>query len=173
MEKTDPAVVRELFRNLGTKIRRPVTLFVGGSIALIMPGLLERVTDDIDVVDELPKEIRAQHALLDQFPKLYGLQLGHFQSHYLPSGWDKRLHYLDTFADLKVYLVDPYDVFLSKLTSIRTKDMADMRTLVPQLDKETLVQRLKGTTAAMLSAQDLRERAEKNWYILFGENLPA
>ncbi|MCI0455661.1 MAG: DUF6036 family nucleotidyltransferase [Gemmataceae bacterium] len=175
MEKTDPATVEQLFRELGSRIRlrHRVRLAVGGSVALILPGYLERATEDIDVVDEIPAEIRSQHALLDELRKRYGLLLAHFQSHYLPSGWENRLHYLDTFGDLQVYLVDAYDVFLSKLFSIRTKDLDDMRMLVPQLDKDTLTQRFKETTASMLAAEDLRKRAEQNWYILYGEPLPS
>jgi hypothetical protein len=173
MEKTDPESVRQLFRELGSKIRRPVRLAVGGSIALILPGYLSRSTVDIDVVDELPSEIRAQHALLEDLRKRYGLMLAHFQSHYLPSGWEKRLHYLDDFDDLRVYLVDVYDVFLSKLFSIRTKDLDDMRMLLPQLDKDMLTRRLKDTTASMLASEELRKRAVQNWYILYGEELPT
>lgn len=174
MEKTDPATVEQLFRELGSRLRLPhrIRLAVGGSVALILPGYLARATEDIDVVDEIPAEIRSQHALLDDLRKRYGLLLAHFQSHYLPSGWDNRLHYLDTFGDLQVYLVDAHDVFLSKLFSSRTKDLDDMRILLPQLDKDALARRFKETTASMLVAEGLRKRAEQNWYILYGESLP-
>jgi hypothetical protein len=172
MDKTDPERVRQLFRELGSRVRHRLRLAVGGSIALILPGYLERSTTDIDVVDELPAEIRSQHALLDELRKRYGLELAHFQSHYLPSGWDNRLHYLDTYGDLQVYLVDVYDVFLSKLYSIRTKDLDDLRMLLTQLDKETLVRKLKETTGSLQASESLLKRAQDNWYILFGEPLP-
>ncbi len=172
MDKTDPKTVEQFFRELGSRIRHRLRIAVGGSIALILPGYLERATTDIDVVDELPPEIRSQHALLDDLQKRYGLLLAHFQSHYLPSGWDKRLHYQDTYGDLQVYLVDVYDVFLSKLFSVRSKDLDDMRLLLPQLEKDTLKERLKETTGSMLAVEELRKRAEQNWYILFGEALP-
>ena len=174
MDKTDPEKVQQLLRELGSRIhlRHRLRLAIGGSIALILPGYLERSTTDIDVVNELPAEIRSQHALLEDLRKRYGLELAHFQSHYLPSGWDNRLHYLDAYGDLQVYLVDVYDVFLSKLFSVRTKDLDDLRMLLPQLDKEILTRRLKETTASMLAAEGLRKRAEQNWYILYGESLP-
>jgi len=173
MDKTDPEVVKQMFRELGTRIHKRLRLSVGDSIALILPGLLTRATTDIDVVDELPMEIRSQHALLDELRKRYGLILGHFQSHYLPSGWNNRAHYLDTFGELTVYLVDVYDIFLSKLISIRTKDLDDLRMLLPQLDKNTLVERIQTTMAAQFAADEMRQRAVKNWYILYGEDLPA
>jgi hypothetical protein len=64
-------------------------------------------------------------------------------------------------------------VFLSKLYSARTKDRDDLRLLVPQLDKETVVRKLKETTQSMLVAPGLRAKAEQNWIILYGEPLPA
>jgi hypothetical protein len=69
--------------------------------------------------------------------------------------------------------VDVYDVFLSKLFSARTKDRDDLRALVPQLDKDPLIRKLKETTGSMLAAESLRQRAEQNWYILYGEPLPS
>jgi hypothetical protein len=173
MDKLDPEVVRRLFRHLGTDLRRPVRINVAGAISLIMPGLLKRNTEDVDVVNEVPAEIRDLHSRLDEYRKLYGLHFGHMQSHYLPSGWEKRLHYLDAFGDLTVYLVDAYDVFLGKLFSRRTKDMQDLQVLLPQFDKDVLVQRFKDTTASFLASEELRELGEKNWYILFGEKLPT
>jgi hypothetical protein len=172
MEKTDPEVVQQMLRELGARLRQPVRIEVGGSIALILPGYLSRSTEDIDVVDELPESIRSQHKLLDELRTRYGLYLAHFQSHYLPSGWHDRVHYFDTFGAIQVYLVDVMDVFLSKLFSIRSKDLDDMRMLAPQLNRESLTDRLKRTTVSMLASESLRQRAEQNWYILFGEKLP-
>src|SRR5262249_28283079 len=68
VEKTDPQQVRQFFETLGSKLRlrQRLRIAVGGSIALIMPGYLARSTTDIDVVNELPPELRSQHALLDE-----------------------------------------------------------------------------------------------------------
>jgi hypothetical protein len=173
MDKTDPRTIQEFLRELGLQIHRPVRLYVGGSAALIFPGYVSRSTDDIDVVDEVPAEVRALHPTLDQLKKRYGLVLAHFQSHYLPRGWEQRVHSLEPFGRLQVYLIDVYDVFLSKIFSARTKDLDDLRALAPQLDKETIVRRLKETTASLLAAHDQRPKAEKNWYILYGEPLPT
>ncbi len=168
-----PETIQEYFRELSRHVRRPLRLAVGGSAALIVPGYLSRPTEDIDIVDEVPKELREQHALLAELRKRFGLELAHFQQHYLPMRWQDRLHYYDTFGELTVYLVDPYDVFLSKLFSIRDKDIDDMRALKPHLEKETITRRLKDTCGSMLVAESLRQRAEQNWYILYGEALPT
>jgi len=172
MEKTDPEIVLQLFREMSRHVRQPLRMYIGGSIALIVLGLLSRATSDIDIVDEIPEPLRKQHKLLDDLQQRYKLQLAHFQQHYLPSGWSNRLNFFDSYGDLHVYFVDPIDIFLGKLTSIRTKDLDDLRMLAPQLDKTTIVQRLKDTMQSALASESLLERAKNNWYVLYGEELP-
>jgi hypothetical protein len=173
MEITRAEQIRQFFRELGQHVQHPVHLAVGGAIALILPGLLSRRTEDIDVVNEVPPELRSQHRLLATLATRYGLALTPFQSHYLPEGWQQRLHSQEPFGPLHVYLVDPYDVFLSKLFSARIKDRDDLRLLASQLDKDTMVRRLRDTTQGLLAVSDLRENAVQNWYILYAEPLPA
>jgi hypothetical protein len=173
MEKTDPEEIRRFLRELSAHVRHAIRVPIGGSAALILPGYLSRATDDVDVVDEVPAELRSQPKVLEEIGKRYALKIAHFQQHYLPMGWEQRLHYFDTYGQMRIYLVDIYDVFLSKLYSVRPKDLDDIRAVTSQIDKDTLVRRLKDTTASMLASQSLRERAEKNWFILFGEALPA
>jgi hypothetical protein len=172
MGKTDPEVIEQLLRRLGTSIHRAARVVIGGSASLILQGYLSRQTEDIDIVDEVPPEIRNEHKLLDQLKADHGLYLAHFQSHYLPNGWENRVHSLGAFGQLQVAVVDVYDVFLSKLFSGRDKDLNDLRLLAPQLDKETLVRKLTETTAPFQADKSLLKRAQDNWYILFGESLP-
>lgn len=173
MDVTKPEMILSCFRELGLAIRRPLRVCVGGSASCILAGYLSRKTEDIDIVDEVPVEIRSLHTLLEELHERFDLTIGHFQSHYLPSGWERRVHSQAPFGRLQVDLVDVYDVFLGKLTSIRTKDLNDLTRLAPQLDKAVLVQRFRDTMTSTLAAEPLRERAEKNWYVLFGESLPT
>jgi hypothetical protein len=173
VDVTEPETVKQFLRELSLHVNEPVRLEIGGSAALILQVELSRTTDDVDVVDEVPAPIRTQHALLEELALRYGLKPTHFQRHFLPSGWQVRLHYFDTYGQLGIYLVDSYDVILSKLFSARTKDLDDLRAVIPQLDKTVLLQKLKDTAQAMLTAPDLRPHAERNWFILFGEALPA
>jgi hypothetical protein len=173
METLRPETIWQFLRELGQHVRRSTPFRIGGVVALILPGLVSRNTEDVDVVDEVPAELRVQHALLEGLAQRYGLHLGHFQSHYLPSGWEQRLHSEGSVGQLQVFLVDPYDVFLSKLFGAREKDRDDLRAVAPQLDKETLVRRLKETTASLQAEERFRQQAEQNWYIIFGEALPS
>jgi hypothetical protein len=172
MEKTHPDAIRNLLAELGNRIRHSVRLEVGGSAALILPGHISRHTEDIDVVDEVPQELRSQYALLDEFKQRYGLLITQFGSHYLPTGWKNRLYFFGDFGALHVYLVDVYDIFVGKLFSKRTKDLDDLRMLAPQLDKAAIEQRLKGSTAALQNDPNLLSLAQNNWSIVFGEAFP-
>jgi Nucleotidyltransferase of unknown function (DUF6036) len=173
VETTRPEQVKQFFRELAQHVQHPVRLAVGGAVALILPGLLSRRTEDIDIVDEVPAELRSQHQILATLAVRYGLELTHFQSRYLPQGWQQRLHSQEPFGQLHVSLVDAYDVFLGKLFSARMKDRDDLRMLAPQLDKETIMRRWRDTTQDLLAAPGLREKAEQNWYIIYGESLPS
>src|SRR5262249_16859605 len=115
----------------------------------------------------VPEVIRSNHRLLDELKKSYGLQIGHVQTHYFPSGWESRVHSFGVFGALKVYLLDVYDVFLSKLFSARRKDQEDLRVLAPQLDKDTVIRKLKDHAQGFLATPRLRELATNNWKVLY------
>jgi hypothetical protein len=172
MDKTDPETIRQYFQQLGFELRQTVQIAVGGGCALILPGYVSRFTEDIDIVGEIPTEIRTQYKLLDDLEKLHGLHMGHVQPHYFPSGWANRVHSFGVYNHLQVSLVDVYDVFLSKLFSVRMKDMGDLKVLLQHLDKGVLVRRLLDTCKDFMATARLKEIAEKNWQILFGEPLP-
>jgi hypothetical protein len=172
VDVTQPEVVDQFFRELGLALAKPVRIVVGGSIALIVSGHLMRHTEDVDVVDEVPEDIRSLRPLLRQLEPRYGLRVAHFQSHYLPSGWQERVHCYGDFGRLQVSLVDTYDIFVGKLFSRREKDLDDLRHLASQLERSTVSTRV-GQQTAWLADPKLRPSAEKNWYIVFGEPLPV
>ena len=172
MAATTPEVIEQYLRELSRNVHHPVQVVIGGAASLILGGYLSRATEDVDVVDEVPEEIRRQHDLLDDLRKTYALHLTHFQSHFLPAGWENRVHSLAPFGKLRASVVDVYDVFLSKLFSGRTKDRTDLRMLLPSLEREAIKAKLLATCAAFLSDEALRKNAEANWYVLTGEALP-
>ena len=172
MEKTDPDDIRQYFAYLGEKLTRTARVDIAGSVALILPGYLSRHTEDIDVVGEVPSDIRNNYLLLATLETSFGLKLGHVQTHYFPNGWQERVHVLGVFEQLHVFLVDVYDVALSKFFSARLKDFEDLRVLKPQLDKEVLIERLRSSATPLLSDPRLEKMAQDNWRILYGEALP-
>src|SRR5438874_1630723 len=54
VDAIDPKDVLDFLRDLSRKVLKPTRLIIGGSIALIMSGHLQRPTEDMDLVDEVP-----------------------------------------------------------------------------------------------------------------------
>jgi len=173
VETTKPQDIQQFLRELGARTSRPTRIVVGGSAALILRDQLERRTEDVDVVDELPPEIRSDHSLLQELAARFKLQLAHFQSHYLPVGWESRVSSYGRFGKLDLFLVDTYDIAASKLSSPRTKDRDDLRALVGHLDKATFESRVRTSCAKLLNEPEVRKNAELNWYVIYGDQLPA
>ena len=167
-----PEDILNLLRELSQHVNKPTRIIIGGSIALLLAGALSRHTEDIDIVDEVPGELRDQHELMEQLAKRYGLHLARFKSHYLPIGWENRLHSVDVAGKLQVFTIDPLDVLVGKLFSVREKDRDDLRAALREIEKAKIVQRLRDSAAALLQDARLRDAARQNWYILFGEELP-
>ena len=172
MNTIHPETVLNFLRDLGNSLSHPTQIIVGGSIALILSDELVRHTDDLDVVDEVPAEIRNQHAYLEELAGLYSLRITHFQSHYLPTGWRERIHSLGRFGRLDVFLVDSTDVFVGKLFSNRIKDRGDLLHLSRRMDNAKIAARLISSAAPLRSNEQLEKYAEHNWYVLYGEPLP-
>ena len=169
MEPTDPAVLFDLLRDVGRRVHARCSLTVGGSLALMVDGLIIRSTEDIDVVDELPEAIRSEHALMHDLTRRYGLKLTHFQSHYLNEGWQRRVRSLGAFGSITAFRVDPIDVLVGKLFSSRTKDLDDVRLALPLVDRQTFVERVATTTARWRADEKLNAAAISNWYVISGE----
>ena len=173
MPATHSETIVAFLRELGFSLTQPEKIVIGRAASFILTTPLSRRTEDIDVVDEVPPQMRNQHDLLDNLAKRYGIRLTHFQSRYLPTGWDLRIQILGRFGQLDVWLVDRHDTWLGKLFSPREKDRDDLRLVAPVLDKTVLRDRLSSACAPFLSQPDLRRNASDNWYIVFGEPLPG
>jgi hypothetical protein len=173
MDTTKKQTVLAFLRELGTSCRREARIEIGGAIALILAAAIDRRTQDINIVDEVPAPIRNEHDLLDKLAKRYRLQLAHFQSHYLPDGWRQRLHGVGQFGKLEVFAVDSTDIFVGKLFSAREKDRDDLRAMATKLDKGQIESRYLQSAKSFRAGPKLAEHATNNWYILFGEPLPV
>lgn len=167
------AELLQILEMIGKAVRGHVELNIAGSIPTLIEGLTARPTDHIDIVDEVPEPIRRQRALLEKIRSEYGLTFGHVQSHDLPASWKERRHSLGTFGALRAYLVDPYDIFVSKLSSKCEKHVQDRRVLAQALDRDVARQRLFRDGRAFLMDDHLRPRIEENWRFIFQEPLTA
>jgi hypothetical protein len=171
MPHLSPITVRQFLRELGSAIASPATITLGGAAALVLRGLLSRATEDLDIVDEVPVEIRDERQVLQDLSARYGLRMTHFQSHYLPQGWESRTIDFGTFGKIQVRLVDPLDIIAGKVFSARPKDLDDFRLLSLNLNKEELRQRVLQGSSSLISSDQNRRQAIKNWYIVHGDDL--
>jgi hypothetical protein len=133
--------------------------------------LTARPTTAIDFVDEVPAEVRTQRAILRRIEAEFGLKLGHVQSHYLPANWQARRQWLGDFGGFRVYVVDEYDIFVSKLSSRKKKHLDDLRVLALKLDKEIARSRLVSFGQSFLGDTRLKAQIEENWRFIFQEPL--
>jgi hypothetical protein len=165
--------VLEFLAELGRACRTPARIDIGGSASLILSDLLDRYTEDVDAVDEVPSVLRNDHELIDRLVQRFDLRLAHFQSHYLPDGWKRRVHSIGVFGQLTVFVVDPVDIFVGKVFSKREKDLDDCRTLKRQLDWPTIVARLQSSAGPLRAIPSALSAAEHNWGVLTNDPLPG
>jgi hypothetical protein len=163
--------VEQVFELLGRNVHDRVEIYIAGSIPTLIAGLTQRPTDDIDLVDEVPADIRKQRSVLDQIQAKFGLTLGRVQAHYLPANWRNRRKFLGDFGGIRAYLVEVYDVFVSKLSSKQEKHQDDLRVLAPKLDKEKARQRLLTDGKAFLESRVQKATIEAKWKFIFREEL--
>ena len=165
--------IKQIFDLLGRKIHDRIEVNVAGSIPTLIKGMTARPTADIDFVNEVPPEIRRQRAVVKKIEDEYGLKLTHVQSHYLPTHWEERRHFLGDFGGLRVYLVDEYDIFVSKLSSKREKHKQDVRVLAGVLDKQTARRRLLTDGRVFLDEPSIRPQIGESWRFIYQEPFPS
>ena len=131
----------KFIRDLGKPCR---TSRVGSTWAarrplLLLRKLIDRHTDDIDAVDEVPAAHAdgSTHGERPTVGRRYGkLRLAHFQSHYLPDGWLRRVESFGTSsASCPSFWSSAIDIFVGKLFSHRLRRIwSDLLTLQSQLE---------------------------------------
>lgn len=161
--------ILRFLRDVGRKLTQETKIIIGGSSSLILDQLLQRATEDVDLVDEVPGALRnlGDHLLSAQ--RVHNLHLAHFQSRYLPDGWEDRLCSLGNIGRLLVYRVDSLDVFVGKLFSNRERDRQDVNFLAHAFPLERVKQRMASSGQRLLNDPKLRDSAEHNWFVLYGE----
>jgi hypothetical protein len=163
--------IKQILELLGQRVLGPLDVNIAGSVPTLIQGLTARPTDDINLVNEVPAEIRKQRATLQKIKSEFGLSLGHVQSHYLPANWEQRRQYLGAFGGIRAYLVDPCDIFVSKLSSKQKKHKLDLRVMAQKIDAQVARLRLLSDGKAILQDPLLRPQIEENWRFIYQEPL--
>ncbi len=173
VDSIDSPQVRQIFDLLGRGIHGPLEVHIAGSIPTLIKGLTSRPTADIRFANEVPTEIRRQRGVLRKIEEQYGLTLGHVQAHDLAANWEGRRQWLGDFGGLRVYVVDEYDIFVSKLSSKKEKHRLDLRVLALKLDRDTAKHRLLTDGRTFLDDPKQKPQIEENWRFIFQEPLAS
>jgi hypothetical protein len=86
---------------------------------------------------------------------------------------ENRHQWLGDFGRLRVFVVDDYDIFVSKLSSRKEKHRLDLRFMALKLDRRTAKRRLLTDCRAYLDNPKLKPQVEENWRFIFQESLLA
>ncbi len=125
---------------LGRRARRPVSLVLGGSAALILGDELRRLTDDGDVVASEP-ELGDLQILIRDVAEREGLPAGWLNgsiqsyTYILPADYRDRLVSLAPLGHLRVRLLHRRDVILMKVYGMRPRDVDDLRAIHPTIEE--------------------------------------
>src|SRR5437667_4589498 len=71
VDAIQPEVIERFLREISRRVSQPTRIVIGGSIPLILGGHLTRGTEDVDVVNEVPAELRSQHQFIDELTDIH------------------------------------------------------------------------------------------------------
>jgi hypothetical protein len=135
MSPEPPSPWKEFLEELDSLLTEPIKLDCIGGFAVVAAYRLARSTNDLDYFSIEPHDfaveletIAGQESTLARKHKLH-LQRAGVAS--LPEGYDERLTelYRGRFKKLRLFVPDPYDLVLSKLTRNADRDREDVRHL--------------------------------------------
>jgi Nucleotidyltransferase of unknown function (DUF6036) len=134
MQNLDKQHLLDAFAALGTTLRQPVHLLIGGAGALILSDQLQRATTDCDVLVAQPDMGLLQEAIrkvADAQGLVGGWLNGSAQAfaEVLPPDYSSRLHSLPPYGHLRVSLLHRQDAIVMKLFAGRPRDLADVTAL--------------------------------------------
>lgn len=134
-DKIIPEPWLSFFREIDGELSEPTNLeCLGGFVVTRIHGL-ERTTADVDVISISPRtqseqliEIASEGSKLHRKYKIYLDYVGIAQ---LPENYDERLTEIfpDTFQNLHLFALDPYDIALAKIERNIQRDRDDVKFL--------------------------------------------
>lgn len=135
-EKLTPHDLLRVLRGLGRALAFPASLTLGGSSALLLTGALDRLTDDLDVLDssvEFPRLLEAirRVEVVEHAPPGWLNPSIQTYRDALPPGYRARLVAVPRMERLDVSLLSRPDVLAMKLYAGRPRDMQDILAVRP------------------------------------------
>jgi hypothetical protein len=156
------------------RLARPVTLHCLGGFVLSAMYAIPRPTADLDYIEVIPKEAMQELEEIagreSAFAKKHGVYV-HFAGVIdLPDGYEDRLSDPGFgLHKLRLLVLDPYDLLLSKLVRNSPKDREDMKFLVKKLGLKfaVLQQRFREEMAPWIPNLDRHDLTLNLWKEFF------
>ncbi len=134
----------QAFRALGERLDEPAEIIVAGGSALLLLGIVDRETGDIDAVASQPKlsTIARDIALVGEDLGLPASWLNDgVRAYYdlLATDYRDRLTTIGEFGPLVVRTLGRPDLILLKIAAARPRDLDDLRALAPTVEEIAFV----------------------------------
>jgi hypothetical protein len=166
LSKPWPAFLKEV----DTALSRPVSLHCIGGFVLMACYGIPRATGDIDYIGVVPRDAAKEVASVggpdSALARKYRLFLQGVGVADLPDDYESRLQELDLdLRNLKLWVVDPYDLLLSKLPRNGPKDREDAKFLIQELRLEfaTFYSRWQQEMAPWIPNKERHELTVQLW----------
>ena len=129
--------------------------FAGGS-ACVLAGYIDRATRDFDFVDRgYPSQLAKVLKLLEPYDLLTNYFAG------IPKNYAQRATKMEGFNNISVFLFSREDIIASKIDRLSEKDIADIRALLGEVDRDLLFKCIEETYSNIIY-KDRKERYIKN-----------
>jgi hypothetical protein len=143
--KMTSAALWAALTRLGSTLREPASLTLGGSAALLLTGMLDRLTDDGDVVESSVDFGRLLDAVrtvevVEQTPSGWLNTSIQAYTHVLPDDFRTRLVRLPLLQQLDVSVLGRSDVILMKVYAHRPRDLQDLLAVTPTPEELAFVE---------------------------------
>jgi hypothetical protein len=141
-----PSPWKEFLQELDDRLTQPVALHCIGGFAVVAYGL-PRSTNDLDYFKILSNQVDAEIQGIGgegtPLARKYKVHLQHVAIASVPDGYEDRLTELfpERFKKLRLFILDPYDLVLSKLTRNEEHDRQDVAYLAKTQKLDPLILR--------------------------------
>ena len=153
-----PSPWREFLEELDGMLDEPFDFHCIGGFAVVIAYGLRRSTNDLDYVSLIPcnriPEVQSIAGPGSPLAKKHKVYVEHVGVASVPENYQDRMKefYAGYFKHIHLYVLDPYDLVLSKLSRNADRDREDAKHLVEtqKLDAEILRERYKKELRALL-----------------------
>jgi hypothetical protein len=160
----------DFLRGVDAALSRPVNLHCIGGFVLTALYEMPRATGDIDYIEVIPsqaaQEVAAAGGPHSPLARKYRLALQKVGIADVPDGYPSRLEELDFgLRNLKLWVLQPYDLLLSKMPRNSPKDREDAKYLIQKLKLEfgPFYKRWKEEMAPWIANKDRHELTVQLW----------